>query len=57
MNYNDIPVANFADLPIVIGVALFSFEAIGTLLEIRLSMEEPAQFPKLMTLVFAGCTL
>jgi amino acid permease len=40
VNYNDIPVARFKNLPLVIGVALFSFEAIGTLLEVRRSMSE-----------------
>ncbi|CAK76991.1 unnamed protein product (macronuclear) [Paramecium tetraurelia] len=57
VNYNDIPVARFSNLPLVIGVALFSFEAIGTLLDVRKSMQEPAKFPKLMTLVFSGCTM
>ncbi|CAD8091797.1 unnamed protein product [Paramecium sonneborni] len=57
VNYNDIPVARFKNLPLVIGVALFSFEAIGTLLDVRKSMQEPIKFPKLMTLVFSGCTM
>ncbi|CAD8170756.1 unnamed protein product [Paramecium pentaurelia] len=57
VNYNDIPVARLRNLPLVIGVALFSFEAIGTLLEVRKSMKEPVKFPKIMTIVFSGCTL
>ncbi|CAD8131453.1 unnamed protein product [Paramecium pentaurelia] len=57
VNYNDIPVARFSNLPLVIGVALFSFEAIGTLLDVRKSMQEPVKFPKIMTLVFSGCTM
>lgn len=46
INYDDIPIANWKNLPIVLGVAMYSFEAVGVLLNIRISMETPSRFPK-----------
>lgn len=37
---------NYRSIPTVVGIAMYSFEAIGTLLNIRISMEEPHRFSK-----------
>lgn len=46
INYEQIPMANFRNTPLVIGVGMYSFEAIGSLLNIRLSMKKIEKFPK-----------
>lgn len=35
---------NFRSIPLVVGVSMYSFEAIGILLNVRVSMEEPHRF-------------
>lgn len=46
VNYDDIPMFEWKNIPLVLGVAMYSFEAIGSLLNIRLSMEKVEKFPR-----------
>ena len=57
VNYEDIPIAEWRNIPIVLGVAMYSFEGIGILLNVRLSMTNTYEFPKLMIWVFFLGTL
>lgn len=57
VNYNDIPIAKWQNIPLVLGVAMYSFEAIGSLLNIRLSMQKVEKFPRLMVQVFTIVTI
>jgi solute carrier family 36 (proton-coupled amino acid transporter) len=34
----------FENIPMVVGVSIYSFEAVGVLLNIRMSMEKPEKF-------------
>jgi len=46
VNYDDIPMFEWRNIPLVLGVAMYSFEAIGSLLNIRLSMKKVEKFPR-----------